>query len=110
YQNPNQSHDPQYSGKMYNLGWQKGYEEASKIGIKGIAENTANKTCSTACMIQPSFDSQSLERLQRIQMDITSSKAMFLNKKPSFANSSTWFPVLYFMKSRSNKMPLKHLD
>ncbi|KNZ63539.1 hypothetical protein VP01_11302g1, partial [Puccinia sorghi] len=35
--NPNHSNGPQYVGKMYSLGWQKGYEEASKIGITGIA-------------------------------------------------------------------------
>ncbi|KNZ62035.1 hypothetical protein VP01_1321g7 [Puccinia sorghi] len=37
YQNPNQSNGPRYAGKMYSLGWPKGYEEASKVGITGIA-------------------------------------------------------------------------
>ncbi|KNZ48444.1 hypothetical protein VP01_5668g1, partial [Puccinia sorghi] len=41
YQNPNQSNGPSYSGKMYSLGWRKGYEEASKIGITGIAAKVA---------------------------------------------------------------------
>ncbi|KNZ59749.1 hypothetical protein VP01_166g11 [Puccinia sorghi] len=50
------------------------------------------------------------QRLQRIQTDIASSKAIFLNKTPSLANISTLFPVLYLMKSRSNTIPLKHLD
>ncbi|KNZ44345.1 hypothetical protein VP01_9256g1 [Puccinia sorghi] len=75
YQNPNQSNAPQDSRKMYSLGWLKGYEEASKIGIKGIEA-----------------------KVERIRMDIASYKAMFLNKTPSLANGSNWFPVLYFMK------------
>ncbi|KNZ58050.1 hypothetical protein VP01_2005g2 [Puccinia sorghi] len=41
YQNPNQSNGPQYSGNMYSLGWGKGYEEASKTGITGIAAKVA---------------------------------------------------------------------
>ncbi|KNZ48153.1 hypothetical protein VP01_5873g2, partial [Puccinia sorghi] len=41
YQNPNQSNSSQYSGKMYSLGWRKGYEEESKIGITGIAAKFA---------------------------------------------------------------------
>ncbi|KNZ48478.1 hypothetical protein VP01_5640g1, partial [Puccinia sorghi] len=50
------------------------------------------------------------QRSQRIQTDIASSKAMFLNKTPAFANGSTRFLVLYLIKSRSKKTPLKHLD
>ena len=41
YQNPNQSNGPQYAGKMYSLGWRKGYETASKIGTTGIAAKVA---------------------------------------------------------------------
>ncbi|KNZ45627.1 hypothetical protein VP01_7971g1, partial [Puccinia sorghi] len=55
-------------------------------------------------------ESQPKQILKRSQMDITSSKAIFLNKTPSLANCSTQLPVLYVMKSRRNTMPLKHLD
>ncbi|KNZ57871.1 hypothetical protein VP01_2051g1 [Puccinia sorghi] len=41
YQNPNQSNGPQYAGNIYSVGWQKVYEEASKIGITGIAAKVA---------------------------------------------------------------------
>ena len=41
YQTPNKSNGPQYAGKMYNLGWRKGYERESKIGITGIAEKVS---------------------------------------------------------------------
>ncbi|KNZ46861.1 hypothetical protein VP01_6897g1, partial [Puccinia sorghi] len=44
YQNANQSNIPQYAGKMYSLGWQKGYEESSKIGITGIAAKVSKDT------------------------------------------------------------------
>ena len=37
FQNPNKTNGPQYSGEMYSLGWRKGYESCSKIGIQGIA-------------------------------------------------------------------------
>ncbi|KNZ64538.1 hypothetical protein VP01_10181g1, partial [Puccinia sorghi] len=57
---------------IYSLGWQKGYEEASKIGITGIAAKFSHT-------------------------DITSSKAMFLNKNT-------------FIGKGSNTMPLEHLD
>ncbi|KNZ45083.1 hypothetical protein VP01_8505g1, partial [Puccinia sorghi] len=36
--------------------------------------------------------------------------SMFRKKIPPLANSFTRFLVLYLMKSRSKKMPLKHLD
>ncbi|KNZ56326.1 hypothetical protein VP01_2433g3, partial [Puccinia sorghi] len=71
YQNPNQSNGPQYSGKMYSLGWQKGCEEASKLGITFVAA--------------------------MVSKDQDGNRDMFLNKTPSFANSFTWFLVLYLM-------------
>jgi len=37
FQNPNKSNGPQYAGKMYSLGWRKGYKSESKIGTSGIA-------------------------------------------------------------------------
>ncbi|KNZ51901.1 hypothetical protein VP01_376g2, partial [Puccinia sorghi] len=51
YQNTNQSHGPRYAGNMYSLGWRKGYEEASKIGITGIAVKVA-KDSDGYCKIQ----------------------------------------------------------
>ncbi|KNZ58322.1 hypothetical protein VP01_1952g1 [Puccinia sorghi] len=34
YQNPNHSNGHQYAGKICSLGWRKGHEEASQIGMK----------------------------------------------------------------------------
>ncbi|KNF03159.1 hypothetical protein PSTG_03746 [Puccinia striiformis f. sp. tritici PST-78] len=36
YQNPNNSNGPANSGKMFSLGWQKAFEEKTKICITGI--------------------------------------------------------------------------
>ncbi|KNZ50101.1 hypothetical protein VP01_459g1, partial [Puccinia sorghi] len=57
YQNTNQSNVPQYAGKMYGLGWKSGYEEASKIGITGIAANVA-KDPDRYCELQSHFPEQ----------------------------------------------------
>ena len=37
FQNPNKSNGPAYSGDMYSLGWRKGYEAETKVGIQGIS-------------------------------------------------------------------------
>jgi hypothetical protein len=37
FQNPNKSNGSAYSGDMYSLGWSKGFEAETKVGIQGIS-------------------------------------------------------------------------
>ncbi|POV97256.1 hypothetical protein PSTT_15189 [Puccinia striiformis] len=41
FQNNNKSNGHKLGGKMYSLGWQKGYEEKNKLGVTAIASKVA---------------------------------------------------------------------
>ncbi|KAH9442803.1 hypothetical protein Pst134EB_033152 [Puccinia striiformis f. sp. tritici] len=41
FQNPNKSNGPAITGKMFSLGWRKGYEEDTTIATTGIAEKVS---------------------------------------------------------------------
>jgi hypothetical protein len=41
FQNPNKVNGPALSGKMFSLGWRKGFEKDSIIGITGISEKVS---------------------------------------------------------------------
>ncbi|KAI9626750.1 hypothetical protein KEM48_010215 [Puccinia striiformis f. sp. tritici PST-130] len=42
FQNPNKSNGPAISGKMYSLGWCKGFEEKTKLAVTGIPEKVSH--------------------------------------------------------------------